>query len=152
MAYHGVSPVSFESVSAVTASPSVEIGTFREQSGEKYVYAYNAGNSQISKGRFAVLSGVSGLSVTVSSISGDFAAGFVKHTTLTTGTYGWLMVRGFADSVKAPANSALAAGDNLVLGVDGIVGNVAAAGYQVVGRCMVATASAGTGSAFISVF
>jgi hypothetical protein len=151
MGYYGVAPIAFESVSAVTATPSVEVGTIREDGDEKYVYVYNAGNSQISVGKCAVVSAVSGYSVTVSSVSGDFAVGFCKHATLTTGTYGWLVTRGFVDSVtNAMASTALAAGDVVQVGIDGGVAKGVTG--PSVGKMMTATGSAGAAHAFVCVF
>ena len=151
MGYNGVAPIMFESVSAVTATPSVEVGTVREVGDEKYIYVYNNGTSQISVGRAAVVSAVSGYSVTVSSISGDLAVGFCKHATLTTATYGWLVVRGFVDSVtNAMASTALAAGDVIQLGVDGGVAK-GVTGPNV-GKMMTATGSAGVAHAFIALY
>lgn len=151
MAVQSASPVSFESVSAVTATPSVEVGMERVEGDEHYLYVYNAGTSQISVGRCAVASAVSGYSVTVSSISGDFAVGFCKHATLTTGTYGWLVTRGFVDSVtNAMASTALAAGNPIQVAVDGGVCKGETGPY--VGKMMTATGSAGVAHAFISIF
>jgi hypothetical protein len=154
MAYSGNAPIFFESVSAVTATPTIEVGTVREEGDEKYIYVYNNGNSQISVGQGAVVSGVTGYSVTVSSTTMvDLAVGVAKHATLTTGTYGWLMTRGFAP-VVAPANSGIAAGQLLVIGGDGVfaVKSISTdAPAAVVGKCVVATGSAGVGHAFIRI-
>lgn len=151
MAFQSVGPVCFESVSAVTASPSVEVGTIRIEGDEKYVYVYNAGTSQLSVGRGATVSGVSGYSVTVSSISGDMLVGFCKHATLTTGTYGWLVTRGFVDSVtNAMASTALVAGDVIQAGADG--GIAKGVTGPNVGKMMTATGSAGVAHAFIALF
>lgn len=87
-----------ESASAVTATNSVQVGTqWGDDSGNMYVYVYNAGPVQISQGQFAVLAtGVSGYSVTASSTTFmDNPIGVAKNATLTTATYGWLMYRGF---------------------------------------------------------
>lgn len=151
MAFYSVGPVCFESVSAVTATPSVDVGTLRIEGDEKYVYCYNTGGSQISVGRCATVSAVSGYSVTVSSVSGDAVVGFVKHATLTTATYGWLVCRGFVDSVtNAMAGTALAAGDVIQAGADGGVAKGVTG--QNVGKMMTATGSAGSGHAFIAVW
>jgi hypothetical protein len=155
MAMYGVGPVAFESVSSVTATPSVEAGVVREEGDEKYIYVYNAGNSQIIPGNCAVASAVTGYSVTVSSTTMiDSPIGICKHTTLTTGTYGWLLVRGFGPA-KAPANSGLAAGQLLCAGGDGVlaVKSISTdAPAPVVGKVMVATASAGVADAFYRIF
>lgn len=152
MSFNGADPVSFESVSSVTATPSVDVGVIRQEGNHKYIYVYNNGGSQISVGRVATLSAVSGYSVTVSSVSGDVVIGACKHATLTTGTYGWLVVRGFVDNMtNAMASTALAAGDAIQAGVDGGISKGNAAGPSI-GKMLSSTGSAGTGSAFIAVF
>ena len=111
MSFEGLAPIRFESVSAVTATNTVDLGTRAVDGGNEYVYVYNAGNSQISKGFAAVLSATTGYSVTVSSTTQvDIALGMVKNATLTTGTYGWLMIKGFA-TFCAGANDSFAAGN-----------------------------------------
>jgi hypothetical protein len=123
MAFQSVGPIAFESVSNVTAANSVELGTRVTVNGNDYIYVYNAGNSQISKGYGAVLSGTTGYSVTVSAITMvDFAVGICRNATLTTGTYGWLMTRGFSTFV-AGANDSFAAGNPIALAVDGAFAN-----------------------------
>ncbi len=151
MSYQNVGPVNFESVSAVTATPSVDVGVIREHEDEKYIYVYNNGTSQISVGRCATVSAVSGYSVTVSSVSGDAIVGFAKHATLTTGTYGWLVCRGFVDGLtNAMASTALSAGDVIQAGVDGGVAKGVTG--PSLGKMVSSTGSAGTGSAFIALF
>ena len=59
----------FESVSAVTATPSVEVGRRRIEGDEAYVYVYNTGSSTAGVNKGCVLSAVSGYSVTVSSVT-----------------------------------------------------------------------------------
>ena len=54
MSFNGVAPICFEPVTAVTASPSVELGTERTEGGSNYVYVYNAANSSIPTGHGAV--------------------------------------------------------------------------------------------------
>jgi hypothetical protein len=151
MSFQSLSPVSFESVSAVTASPTVELGSMRVEGLNEYIYCYNAGNSQISVGRVAVVSALSGLSVTVSSVSGDFAVGVVKHATMATGTYGWLLKRGFVDGMtNGMASTAVVAGDILQVAIDGSVGK-GITGPNV-GKAMTATGSAGVCNAFIALY
>jgi hypothetical protein len=93
MTYNG--PVLYtESVSAVTATNSVSLGSRRTEGGNDYVYVYNAGGTPIIPTYGAILSANSAYSITISSALGDRCAGVVKHTTMTTGTYGWLCTRG----------------------------------------------------------
>jgi len=99
MALVGGNPVLFnESVSAVTATNTVAVGTIRSDGGNKYRYVYMEQSAQVG---YAVMltSGGSGNSVTASMVTGDMAAGVVQNTTMTTATYGWILVNGLA-SVK----------------------------------------------------
>lgn len=94
-----VAPVINETTSNVTATPSVGVGMLAsDAAGNNYIYVYNTSNSQISQGQFAVLAtNVSGMSVTITNVAAgmDLAIGVARNATLTTGTYGWLMTRGF---------------------------------------------------------
>jgi hypothetical protein len=155
MTFYGVGPVKFESVSAVTATPSVEVGTIIDEGDEKYLYVYNDGGAQINPGNLATVSQVTGYSVTVSTVTGaDFVVGVCKHATLTTATYGWLMVRGFGPA-KAPAAQSLVTGDMIGIGVDGVcclASNATNFVAGVIGKCVKGTASAGVGEAFFRIF
>ena len=154
MSVYNVSPVAFGSVSMVTASLGAndpEVGTVRRVGDEEYVFVYNAGNSQVSVGYGATVSAVTGYSVSVSSVASDFAIGVCVHATLTTGTYGWLMKKGFGN-FKAAADSSVAAGAGLILGADGVWASPSATSGPVFGKCMIATASAGTGVGYFSIF
>ncbi len=150
MTVSSLSPVRFGSVSAVTATPGAndpEVGTVVREGDEEYVFVYNNGNSQITVGCGAVVSAVTGYSVTVSSITHtDVPVGVCKHATLTTGTYGWLLRKGFGPAL---AGSALVAGDLVCLGADGKwVAKLATTAYSqvvmpaVYGKCMVSAAAA----------
>lgn len=154
MGFNDASPVLFESVSQVTTTNSVELGTKVAYMGKEYVYVYNAGNSQALPGHGVTISGVSGYSVTISSTSMiDAFVGVVHHSTIATAYYGWIVTKGHC-KVRATANSGLAAGDILNAGGDGvhvnnsIVTNIVAPYLH--GKVMVATASAGVGEAFVN--
>jgi hypothetical protein len=155
MAYQGIAPVIFESVSHVTATNSVELGTEVTVDGRRYRYVYNAGNSQISVGRGATVSGTSGYSVTVSSTTMlDVFVGACYHATIPTGYYGWLLTKG-AGKVAAPASTGLASGDILFPGGDGCFSPNAPGGTSTTqglchGKVTVSTASAGVGEAYVS--
>lgn len=154
---HGL-PAEQESVSNVTATNSVDIGTVRFFNGEEYVYVYNAGADQISKGQVAVLSLNSGFSVTASSTTGyDIAFGVCKHSTITTGAYGWLITRGFTTVTNGMASTALAAADPLFLATGGkaqnlnvsttaLCGQVGLIGIPAFGYVVSACGSGGTGT------
>lgn len=151
MSFQGVAPILFESVSAVTASPSVDVGTIRSYNSERYTYVYNAGNSQISTAKGVTVSAVSGFSVTVSSVSGDFCMGFVKHATMATATYGWVLTVGCIDSaLNGMASTAIAAGDVLQLAADGAIAK-GVTGHNV-GKAVTATGSAGVASLFVELY
>jgi len=147
--------VNFESVSNVTATPSVDVGARRTEGNNEYLYVYNAGNSQISPGFLAIVSGVSGYSVSVSSVSSvDMAIGHVRNATLTTGTYGWIVTHGFVQGVMS-ANESCTAGSVLMPAADGtLVQKTISTGF--VGVChakaQAAVASGTSGSFYIRCF
>lgn len=161
MSVYNVGPVAFGSVSMVTATLGTndpEVGTIRRDGDEEYVFVYNDGGSQISKGFGATVSAVTGYSVTVSTTTAiDVAIGVCVHATLTTGTYGWLLKRGFCN-FKATPDSGVSAGARMYLGADGVwaqpssSSNISNTGNSIYGKCVVATASAGTGVAFFQIY
>ncbi len=144
----------FEGISNVTATNSVEVGTERKVGDETYRYVYNAGGEQIAPSYGVILSAVTGYSVTISSVTSvDFLVGVVKHATLTTATYGWVLTQGFCD-IEMEADNSAAAGDLLVLAADGEFANkTISTGYPapVQAKAMEAIASGASGSAFINV-
>lgn len=166
--YHGL-PAEVESVSNVTLTNSVDLGTVRIFGGEEYLYVYNdGGGASIPVGYACVIaSGNSGYSVSVSGNTFFNAPmGFVKHTTLTTAQYGWVLTRGFTQ-VKMHANSSGILGDPILVEGNGTaygcsVVNTATTAFsqitslfglvpcgQIVGN---ATASAGTSLAYVRCF
>ena len=155
MSYYDNRKVYFETVSAVTASPSEQLGAVRRVGDEEYIYVYNAGNSQISPGLGATVSGVSGYSVTVSSTTSvDMFIGVCKHATLTTGTYGWLLTRGFGQ-VQMEADNSCAAGQLLTVAADGewaLKSNSTGYPAPAMGKAMAAIASGASGSAFFKIY
>ena len=87
-----------ESVSAVTATPSVELGARRYWKGEEYVYCYNAGGASIAAALgVVVVTGASGYSVAATSHADTVnpCVGVVKHAAIAAGSYGWVMTKGF---------------------------------------------------------
>jgi hypothetical protein len=148
----------FGTVSMVTSSlgpNDPEVGTVRDDGDERYIFVYNAGNSQITPGDCTTVSGVSGWSVTVSTVTAtDLIAGVCKHATLTTGTYGWIMTRGFGQ-VNMDANNSAAAGGILVGGTDGKFWNkTISTGLpnRTIGKAMAAIASGASGTAFLTIW
>lgn len=109
MKFMGADPVLEESVSAVTATPSVTLGTRRIYAGEEYVYCYNNGTGTASVGlgvKFAT--GASGYSVAVTSVTDTLnpCVGAVKHVDITSSSYGWVLVRGFVSVKLVSASTA----------------------------------------------
>ena len=127
MTLETISPVYFESVSAVTTDPTVELGSRRtDESGNEYVYVYNAGQYEIWPGRIGYLgSSNSGYSITATNAASQVGiyAGGIHHATLTTGAYGWLMTRGVCAVSPDTSEVSFDAGDYLTVGVnEGYVG------------------------------
>jgi len=158
MTFHSSNPLRFNSVSMVTATlgqNDPELGTVMSEGDEQYRFVYNGGNSQILPGNGAVATATTGYTVTVSSIThSDFAVGVCKHATLTTATYGWLMVKGFGPAL---AGSSLAAADLVCLGADGKwVPKLATTAYSqvvmphVFGKCMVSAATGSNADVYFS--
>jgi hypothetical protein len=134
---HGL-PVRFESVSAVTASPSVSPGARTIDAGNEYLYVYNGGNTQVSVGQGVFISpsdynsGFTGaVSNAASQSGGERLMGVVHHATLTTGTYGWVVTKGLSYIALDASQVSMNAGAILVPGVDG--GFVAYAGTGATG-------------------
>jgi hypothetical protein len=163
MTVYSQSPVRWGSVSMVTATlggNDPEVGTRITEGGKDYVFVYNAGTTEITIGKGAVVanSSTAGYSCTVTSVAGaDIPLGACYHTTLTTATYGWLLTRGIG-LAKAAASTAPAAGSPLTLGADGVwnvksyVTVPLAIEGNVYGKALVATASAGVGSTYFSIY
>jgi len=153
MGYYSVDPVRFGiPLSGTTTSLGAndpEIGTRAVADGNEYVFAYNAGNSEIPPNYGAVLSAASGYSVTVSSVAGDLLAGVCVNATIATGAYGWLLTKGFSTAEMADDYSA-AAGSLLALAADGEF-DIASGAVPVCGKAMGAIASGVSGSAYFSV-
>lgn len=101
-------PAVEESISAVTLSPSVDIGSRRVYKGEEYVYCYNAGGSSIIVEYGAnMVTGASGYSVAGTAVTDACVpcVGIIKHATMVTAAYGWVMVKGW--SAMNTANSVM---------------------------------------------
>lgn len=158
MTFYSVDPVRFGvGLSGTTTSlgpNDPEVGTVCRAGDENYVFVYNAGNSQINPTYGAVMSAVTGYSVTVSSTTSvDFLVGVCKNSTIATGEYGWLMTKGFC-VVEMEADNSCAAGQLLALAEDGEFAlKSASTAYPTpaVGKAMEAIASGASGSAYISV-
>ena len=147
MSLYGADPIAFESVSAVTATPSVDLGTRRVYNGEEYVYCYNATGSQATAGALMIASGGSGYSLTRSSTArADFPVCAVKHAAVDDGSYFWGLVRGVVDVMSATN----AKGEVLTVGADGAVGTYLVGSFPtcvIIGKAM----EAGSGSTAFAV-
>ena len=158
MAFYSDSPIRFSSKSMVTLTPGdndPEVGTVMREGDEDYIFVYNNGGSTINIGHGAVLSGVTGYSVTVSSVTGaDLAVGVCKHSGIATTEYGWLVRRGFVN-VEMGASDSCAAGQILALAVDGafaLKSNSTNHQSRTIGKAMAAIASGASGTAYISIY
>lgn len=108
-----------ESVSAVTSTNTVKVGTVRKEGLNEYLYVYNMSTSTIGVGYGAVHSAASAYSVTVSSVTGDFCVGAVKHAQIGPNQYGWLCTKGpcaleIGDTVIGNHTSVVGAGAALM--------------------------------------
>ena len=94
--------------------------------------------------------------MTVSSTtSADLLVGVCKHADIPTGSYGWLVTKGFSSVEMITASGTVAAGDLLHLAADGEfapVSNATGSKDNVVGKAMEAIVSGASGQAFISAF
>lgn len=120
------SPILFESVSNVTATPSVELGSRKRVSGNEYVYVYNTGAASISQGQGAYLPAAtfsSGYSVTVSNAAsqsgGEKLVGIAHNAAIAASSYGWVMCKGLSLIALDASEVSMNSGDKLVPGVDG---------------------------------
>lgn len=101
--------VSEESVSAVTQTPSVQLGSRRIYQGEEYVYCYNAGGAAISATiGVKFVTGASGYSIAATSVTDTFnpLVGVVKNASMAAGDYGWIMTKGFSNVQVVSATTA----------------------------------------------
>lgn len=160
MSYQGISPIAFGSVSMVTTSlgaNDAEVGTKRTVDGRDYVLVYNEGGASAMVGAGVVFnSAATGYSVTVSAAtSADFVVGVVRHATLTTGAYGWVVTKGVTPIQMGATSGTVAvrglvevAANGLFVPVSNTTGNKAPA----VGIALAEIVSSASGNAFISCY
>jgi hypothetical protein len=157
MPNNGIGPIRFESVSNVTATPSVSLGEIAFYEGEYYEYVYAV--KELPVGYGAVYSGTSGHScVATGVVSGEFCAGFVKHAAISSGSYGWLLKKGVVDAKNGRASTAPVINDLTYLGADGafvtdvkVVTSAIDHGH-IIGKVLSAGASGGTGSSLSLIY
>ena len=155
MKFHSVGPVREESVSQVTATPSVALGTRVVVKGEEYVYCYNAGGAAVDqKDGVKFVTGASGYSIAATSLTDVFnpCVGVCKHSTMAAADYGWIMTKGFASVNLVSASTADykqialgAAGSFIEASGTTTLGTAVAVGYLLSHN----TAAAGVAYAFI---
>lgn len=138
---YGLDRLWTESVSAVTLTPSVALGTIRKEDGRDYIYVYNGSASSeqiLPKYAVRLNSGSTGYTVDCAIPAGVPATntaavgfGICVHSTITTGAYGWLCRRGFVEWMSFGA-AAIAAGNHLHVFTSGTAKCVA--GETVIGN------------------
>ena len=121
-----ISPVLFSSVSNVTATNSVELGTRVRAGLVDYIYCYNGGAAAIGQGQCGFLSPASMLSnmtVTVSNAAaqtrGMACVGVAHNAAIPASSYGFLAVRGPVLVALDTAAVSMNSSDILAAGVDG---------------------------------
>lgn len=126
MGFYGLAPINFESVSAVTATPSVETGTRRVHDGNEYVYVYNTGAAAIGQGKIGFLPAAtfsSQYSVTVSNAASQSGHGKVvgvaHNASIGASEYGWLVTKGLTYIALDASEVSMNSGDLLATGIDG---------------------------------
>lgn len=124
--FNGYRQLNEESVSAVTATPSVVPGEMRSEGGCDYLYVYNGSTNQtIDKGRGCKYASQSaGYTVdvavaVVATLTADACVGVVKNATIPTGYYGWLCTRGYVDGLQCK-NSAVVTGEAIFMTTSGV--------------------------------
>lgn len=144
-----------ESVSAVTATPSVNLGERRVEGGKEYVYVYNNGTTA-AIGYGVIQSLMSGFSVTVSAALKDRCFGVVQNADLTTNYYGWVQVKGVANVAVSADHATAATGEGLYLVANGTFGAVTTGAtgstYQAMeaGYTLVSIGTSQTGAAYMN--
>ncbi len=161
MTAYNAAPIRFAGISQVTASLGAndpQLGDECQEGGNGYIYVYNSGNSQVNPGYGMVVNpGATGYSCTISSVADDLLVGVVRNATITTGTYGWVVKRGYTP-VQMHADISAAAGAFLDMQANGVFGlrtsstptasTVMVVG-NTVGKITSATASNLSGGAFV---
>ena len=126
-ATYGLSQLFEESVSAVTLTNSIALGTRRHSNGCDWLYVYNGNTQEYRPGRAVRLaSGSTGYTVDVaaaaqSTVTVNIGLGVVVNATVASSAYFWLLTRGFAQVETLPATSALVAGEQLGITTSGTV-------------------------------
>ena len=116
MAAYGYKEVSEESVSAVTATPSVSLGSRQAEGGREYIYAYNGG-SAANKGAPVIITATTGYTFVVTFATGidvpGLIFGVVHNATCASGSYCWVATRGMVGAYIVA--TAIVAADKLAI-------------------------------------
>ncbi len=145
-------PVS--SVTTTLGTNDPELGAEIRVGPNDYRFMYNASNSDCAPTYGVILSAAaSSYSITNTSTTGVHQLqGVVKHSTLSTGQYGWVLTRGWTQ-VEMEADNSAAVGQILALAADGEFALKSASTQypaNAVGHVTEAIASAGSGQAYIT--
>jgi hypothetical protein len=117
--------IKLEALSCTTTVPEYGLGVRTHQSGNEYVYVYNAAaNSKITTGQYCVVDGggssySSGYSVTVTNASLNGYLAGVAQQTFNTATYGWVMTKGVSLIALDSGAVSMNVDAQLALGTDG---------------------------------
>lgn len=115
MANYRNNQIFFQSVSNVTATPDVRVGTRRFENDEEYVYCRNNTGSSVTQGALMVksLNSITRSSTAVT----DFAHVAVKHAAVPAAEYFWGLVTGELIALSG----AVAVGELVNIGADGAI-------------------------------
>lgn len=118
MGLNSVGPIAFQDVSSVVATATAELGARRFSGGNEYMYCYNGTGSAVTQGALMIMSGLSGYTLTRSSVeSASLPLVCVRNTSVADASYFWGMVRGVASVMSIAVSS----GDLLTVGDDGAI-------------------------------
>ena len=162
MSYNQGLPVKFYGVSHVTATlssrhPQLGMETY-DADGNKYVWMYNDCDSTLPPGIGLVLqSGVStAFSMTLTATTNaNIAVGVVKHASIPTNNYGFVLTRGIGIAEMITASGTVAANQPIALAANGEwdkVSNTTGNLVPAVGVALAAIISGASGSAFFNIY
>lgn len=143
-------------VTATLTGNDGQLGQVCYEGALKYMFVYNAGNSEIGPG-YAVVpvpGGTSPASMTLSSVSSaDTPIGIVRNATIPTANYGWVVTKGYTKiqmgNYSATTGSLLEISAN---GVFDIVSNTTGNYGNACGKALVGINSGVSGNAFVNLY
>lgn len=158
MALSSAGPLLFGTKSMVTATLGPHDGDVglhhRDDDGRLYRLIYNDADTQGVPGMgFVVNAGASGYSCTISSTtSADLVVGIVRHATITTNTYGWVVVEGVTTVKMGATSGTVSTGGLIEVAANGLfvpISNTTGNKSPAVGKALNTIASSGTGDAYV---